>query len=52
VYLPRYGFPALDGAAEAAWREIGSKVIGVDGFAISALYGGALRCTLKVLERR
>ena len=52
VYMPRYGFAALDRGAESAWRKLGFTVKGVDGFATSALYGGALRCTLKVLERR
>lgn len=51
VYLPRYGWPAFDRAAAERWRSIGYEVHAVPGFATSALYGGALRCTLKVLER-
>lgn len=51
VYLPHYGFTDLDAAASEAWRAAGFTVHAVPGFATSALYGGALRCTLKVLAR-
>ena len=51
VYLPRYGWPAMDDAAETAWREAGYLTVPVAGLTISAMYGGALRCSVKVLER-
>lgn len=51
VNLPRYGFTALDRTAAEAWRDLGFVVRPVDGFAVSAMYGGALRCAVKVLER-
>jgi len=51
VYLPRYGFDPLDRAAEQTWRSMGFEVHAIEGLAISAMYGGALRCTVKVLER-
>lgn len=51
VYLPQYGFPALDDAAREQWRALGYEVYAVGGYAMSALYGGALRCSAKVLKR-
>jgi hypothetical protein len=51
VYLPRYGWPAFDDAAAAAWRELGFTPRPIDGLVTSAMYGGALRCSVKVLER-
>lgn len=51
VYLPRYGWPAMDEAAENAWRDAGFVTQSVAGLTISAMYGGALRCSVKVLER-
>ena len=51
VYLPHYGWPAMDAAAAGRWRALGYEVHPVGGFATSAMYGGALRCALKVLER-
>jgi hypothetical protein len=51
VYLPRYGLTPLDDAAKAVWREQGFQVVPVDGLTTSAMYGGALRCALKVLAR-
>ena len=51
VYLPQYGWEAMDGAGRAAWTRIGFRVVQIPGYAGSARLGGALRCTLKVLER-
>lgn len=51
VWLPQYGLGPLDAAARAAWRDAGLQVEPIEGFATSALYGGALRCAVKVLER-
>jgi hypothetical protein len=51
VYLPRYGLDALDRAAVRAWEALGYEVHPVGGLAVSAMYGGALRCAVKVLER-
>lgn len=51
VYLPLYGLDALDAEAESAWRKAGFNPQPVEGLAISAMYGGALRCSVKVLER-
>ena len=52
VYLPQYGWPAMDAAARAAWEKIGCEVVGVDGLATSAISGGSLRCCVKVLKRQ
>ncbi len=52
VYLPEYGWPALDDAAGEAWRTLGYEVVAIPGFTTSAMYGGALRCSVKVLARR
>ncbi len=52
VYLPEYGWPALDRAAAKTWQDLGYEVVGVPGFTTSAMYGGALRCSVKVLARR
>ena len=51
VYLPQYGWEALDSDARRVWQENGCEVHAVDGFAISAMYGGSLRCCVKVLGR-
>ena len=51
VYLPEYGWPRLDRAAADAWRSAGYTVHPVPGLTVSAMYGGALRCNVKVLER-
>jgi len=52
AYIPRYGLAALDTAAAEAWQQLGFKVRPVDDLTISAMYGGALRCSVKILERR
>jgi len=52
VYLPRYGLEALDHAAAAAWRQAGFTVRPVGGLTGSAMFGGSLRCCVKVLTRR
>lgn len=51
VYLPEYGFATLDEAAREAWRARGYEVVPIPGFTTSAMYGGALRCSTKVLAR-
>lgn len=51
VYLPQYGWAALDEAARQAWEGLGYAVRPVGGLAISATYGGSLRCCVKVLAR-
>ncbi|HAY82398.1 MAG TPA: hypothetical protein DCY79_21530 [Planctomycetaceae bacterium] len=51
VYLPQYGFKQLDDVARRTWRELGYQVHPVSGFATSAMYGGAMRCCTKVLQR-
>jgi len=51
VYLPQYGLPVLDDAARQQWRALGFEVHTVKGLAISAMYGGSLRCCVKVLTR-
>ena len=51
VYLPQYDLPTLDAAARRQWEALGYKVVPVTGYALSALYGGALRCSAKVLSR-
>jgi N-dimethylarginine dimethylaminohydrolase len=51
VWLPQYGWPALDDAAVEAWTGVGYQVIPVEGFSTSAMYGGSLRCCVKVLKR-
>ena len=51
VYLPRYGLQALDDAARSAWTDAGFTPVAIDGLATSAMYGGALRCSVKVLAR-
>lgn len=51
VYVPQYGWPAFDDAARDVWQTLGYQVVPIPGFSASAIYGGALRCTTKVLER-
>jgi hypothetical protein len=51
VYVPRYGWTALDTAAHRAWAAVGFEARPIDGLTISAMYGGALRCSVKVLRR-
>jgi len=51
VYLPQYGWKAFDDAAAGVWEKLGYEVVRVEGFAISAMYGGSLRCCVKVLQR-
>jgi hypothetical protein len=51
VYLPSYGWPAFDAAAQEAWRSIGFEPRPIEGLATSAMYGGSLRCAVKVLSR-
>lgn len=51
VYLPAYGWPAMDQAAATQWRELGYRVRRVEGLTTSAMYGGSLRCAVKVLAR-
>ncbi len=51
VYLPAYGWAALDDAGAEAWRAQGYHVVQIPGFTTNAMYGGALRCSVKVLRR-
>jgi len=51
VYLPRYGWPAMDDAASEIWEELGFSPRPIEGLTISAMYGGALRCSVKVVGR-
>ena len=51
VYLPVYGVDVMDEAAASAWKALGYKVKPVHGLAVSSMYGGALRCSVKVLKR-
>jgi hypothetical protein len=51
VYVPRYGWPEFDQAAFQAWHALGFDTRPIDGVTISAMYGGAVRCALKVLLR-
>jgi hypothetical protein len=41
----------MDRAAEQAWQALGFATRPIDGLTISAMYGGALRCAVKVLSR-
>jgi hypothetical protein len=50
VFLPRYGFSVLDRAAHEAWAGLGFRVVPIDGLTVSAMYGGSLRCCIKVLS--
>jgi len=51
VYMPQYGWPALDEAGRKVWADLGYEVHPVEGFSISAMYGGSMRCCVKVLKR-
>ncbi|MDX1460681.1 MAG: agmatine deiminase family protein [Xanthomonadales bacterium] len=51
VYLPRYGWSRMDRAAADMWSSLGFDPRPIEGLTISAMYGGALRCSVKVLER-
>ena len=52
VYLPQYGWPAMDAAAAKAWEDLGYQPVPVKGLAISSMYGGSVRCCAKVLQRK
>jgi hypothetical protein len=51
VYLPTYGIPALDNAAEDAYISLGYRVIPID---VSSIYrmNGSLGCLVNVMARR
>ena len=51
VYLPNYKWQAMDVEAASAWKNLGFKVKRIRDLTISAMYGGALRCSVKVLEK-
>ncbi|PLX95408.1 MAG: hypothetical protein C0619_01490 [Desulfuromonas sp.] len=51
VYLPSYRWEMMDQKAAKAWSDLGFTVHQVEGLAISSMYGGSLRCSVKVLER-
>jgi hypothetical protein len=52
VFLPQYGWEAMDEAGADAWQKLGYKVVPVGSFAVSALHNGSLRCCVKVLRRQ
>lgn len=52
AYIPNYGWQSLDEAARKVWRNLGYKITAIDGFTTTAMYGGALRCSVKVLKKR
>ncbi len=52
VYLPRYGWKQMDKEAMRAWTAIGFNTHPIEGLTVSAMYGGALRCSVKVLKRK
>jgi hypothetical protein len=41
----------MDDGARQAWEALGFSVRPIDRLTISAMYGGALRCAVKVLAR-
>lgn len=51
VYLPQYGWETFDSLAVKCWQDAGFIVRPVSGFATSSMYGGSLRCCVKVLNR-
>jgi hypothetical protein len=51
VYLPQYGWPIFDQTAREVWQKAGYQIIPIEGFAISAMYGGTMRCCTKILDR-
>ena len=51
MYLPVYGVEVMDDAAASSWKVLGYNVKPVQGLAVSSMYGGALRCSVKVLKR-
>jgi len=51
VYLPQYGWEALDRPAREQWAKLGFEVHTVQGLTTSAMFGGSLRCCVKVLAR-
>ncbi len=51
VYLPQYGWAAMDSAARKAWKRMGYEVVAVEGLTTSAISGGSLRCCVKVIQR-
>ena len=52
AYIPAYGWPALDEAARKVWLDLGYTTKVIDGFTTTAMYGGALRCSVKVLKKQ
>jgi len=52
AYLPQYGWEKFDAAARRTWQELGYLIRPVPGFGVSAMYGGSLRCCVKVLARQ
>lgn len=51
VYLPSYRWESMDQAAVKIWENLGFTVHKIQGLAISSMYGGSLRCSVKVLEK-
>jgi hypothetical protein len=52
VYLPQYGWADFDNAAKGVWMKLDYKIVPVTGLTVSAMYGGSLRCCVKVLARQ
>ena len=52
VYLPQYEWLEMDKAAVKSWQDIGFNVHPIKELTISAMYGGSLRCSVKVLEKK
>lgn len=50
VYLPAYGIPALDAAAQKIWSQQGFQVVSIDALG-PAIFGGAVRCLSQVFRR-
>lgn len=50
VFMPIYGAPAQDAAAQAAWEALGAEVIAVDVRGVF-LHRGSVRCLTQILRR-
>ena len=52
VFLPQYGWEKFDTAGRKTWAKMGYHVQPVPGFVVSSMYGGSLRCCVKVVARQ
>jgi hypothetical protein len=50
AYVPAYGIPLLDRAAQAAWRKLGYEPVPIRTRAVIR-EGGAVRCVTNALHR-